>query len=217
MVITASLWAAQAAPLDLNSPQLQGHRVRHSGCSSIRLAAVAGNQQLAGAESSARRETRCSESAAFATTTKRCTMFGDRSCSYCDHISSTCRGEGNQSVVEEFPPGGVGERRRFVVIWKTNQYLISWRVISFNFTARVLFNISAQLRLAAFSSSSFQQETLNFSTKAWAGRPWRMTVVNCCWTPTTGFPEGPECSRDRKPRKVCCPVHGVKVCGLFSY
>lgn len=72
--------------------------------------------------------------------------------------AARAEGEGNQSVGEEFAPGGVGERWRVAAIWKTNQYLISWRVISFNFTARVLFNISAQLRLAAFPSS-FRQET----------------------------------------------------------
>lgn len=40
---------------------------------------------------------------------------------------------------------GSGRRRRLIVIWKTNQYLISWRVIRFNFTASVpLLNISRE-------------------------------------------------------------------------
>lgn len=129
--------------------------------------AVAGNQQLAGPEFSARGETRCSETAACATATKRCATFGCMSCSYWNHICGTCRREDNHSFSEEFPPGGIGERRRFIVIWKTNQYLISWRVISFNFTAGVLFNISVQLRLAAVPSSLQQDDGMSQRCSEW--------------------------------------------------
>lgn len=99
-----------------------------------------------------------------------------------------------RASARNFIQGGVGERRRIAVIWKTNRYLISWRVISFNFTARVLLNTSAQLRLAAFPPSS-QQQTPCFSreTSEWAVAAGRRLFPLAA----SLLPGGPEYSSDQ--------------------